>query len=174
MNANDTNANDTTAEDVNANDTNAQQAAPQPDAGEDDKASYARRIKAAGLDSGETLYRADGGVDMDAMRDRLSRKIAMFLNAVARLSGAALPAQPRLHGAERHLQQRRGEGIRRGRRGRKSRSTIRKALAEAIERRGGLAALEQEAPMGGRSEVVMAASAAMPIKPRTSPSSVSC
>ena len=112
---------------------------------EDADASYARRIKAAGLESDEELLRADGGVDMDAMRERLTRKITMFLN---QWHGCAEPLCLRNRGCmapdglcsnvdygpedadDPEWPQAKDE--------------IYKMLQEEIERRGGLAALEQE------------------------------
>jgi hypothetical protein len=129
---------------MNANDTNAQRPAPQREFDDEAAASYERRIKAAGLDSDERLFRADGCVDMDAMRDRLSRKIAMFLNA---WQGCPEPLCLRNRGCmapsglcsnvEEEEEWDEAEWAR-------AKVEIRKALEEEIERRGGRAALERE------------------------------
>ena len=142
MNANDMNANDT--KDMNANDTNAPlDSAPRPETGDDDDASYRRRIKAAGLDSDETLYRADGCVDMDAMRLRLARQLDMMLNEwrgcpeqlCLRNRGCMAPSGVCSNIAEEEYDEAEWDRVR---------IEIRKALTEEIERRGGLAALERE------------------------------
>ena len=134
---------------MNANDADApHETAPQPDAGEDAAASYARRLKAAGLDDdgGEQPKRADGGVDMDLIRKRVARRIAMFGN---QWHGCAEPLCLRNRGcmAPDGLCANVDDGpedVWDDPDWPRAKDEIKKMLEEEIARRGGLAALEKE------------------------------